>query len=88
MQNDLRVLRVVLVPGVVQGLPCAGDSNGRNQAQTKARPPEDVGERPMVVAGRLERDLARRPERAEHADEPVDLCFGVSNPQTAALATW
>ena len=42
----------------------------------------------MVVAGRLERDLARPPERAEHADEPIDLCFGVGNPQTAALAPW
>ena len=62
MQNDLRVLRIVLVPRVVQGLSRAGDGDRRHQAEMKPGLPEDVGQRPMVVAGRLEGDLARQVE--------------------------
>ena len=86
MQNDLRVLRIVLVPRVVQGLSRAGDGNRRHQAEMKPGLPEDVGQRPMVVAGRLERDLARQVEAAERRDEAVDLGLGVRDAQRTSLA--
>jgi hypothetical protein len=86
MQNDLRVLRVVLVPRVVESLSCAGDGNRGHLAEMKSDVPEDVSQRPMVVAGRLEGDLARQIECAERRNEAVDLGLCVRDAHRTPLA--
>ena len=73
MQNDLRVFRVVLVPRVVQRLPRARDRDRRHQAKLKPGFAEHVGQRPMVVARRLEGDLAGPFQSAERRDEAIEL---------------
>jgi transposase InsO family protein len=64
MQNDLRVLRIVLLPGVVERLACPGDRDRRHQAKMESGLPEPGRERSVVVASRLERDLARLRQRS------------------------
>jgi hypothetical protein len=48
--------------------------------------PEEVAQRPMVVTGRLEGDLARQPECAEHRHEAIDLGLGVRDAHRTPLA--
>ena len=73
VQHDLRVLRIVLVPAVVQGLSGARERERRDQSDVKAAFDQPPGERAMVVAGRLEGGDDRGAELGEIADEAVVL---------------
>ena len=50
MQQDLRILGVVLIPGVIAGIACPGHSQRGNQAQFKSALMQKVGERPVLGA--------------------------------------
>ena len=56
VQDHLGVLRVVLVPTVVQRLPRPGETDRRDQLRLEARHCQGIGERPVVITGGLERD--------------------------------
>lgn len=60
MQNDLSVLRVLLVPTVVQGLACPGEADGGHGLPIEPRLTEMTCQRPVRVAGRLEPDPNRK----------------------------
>ena len=53
---DLRVLRIIFVPTVVQCLACPSETNGGNQLQVEPGLPKVMRQWPMIVAGRLEPD--------------------------------
>ena len=55
-QDDLRILRIILVPAVVQCFSRAGESNGRDELQIEPRGPEGAHQRPVGIARRLEAD--------------------------------
>ena len=76
VQDDLRVLRVVLVPAVVQRLAGAGQRDGGDQPQLEAGREQAIGERPMVVAGRLEADDDRAAEGGQDLHEAVIVGLG------------
>lgn len=54
VQDDLGILRVVLVKTVVQGLLRPGQADRGNQLQLEPRLPEMMRQGPVIVAGRLE----------------------------------
>ena len=56
MKQDLRVLRIVLVPRVMHGFGRTRHSQGRDQLQVKALGLQKVRKLPMVVADGLEDD--------------------------------
>lgn len=59
LQDGLAVLGIVLVPGVVEGLPGPRDGEGGHQMEGKAVLLQVVGQGTMVVARRLKPDEAR-----------------------------
>jgi hypothetical protein len=59
VQNDLRILRVVLVPAVVQSLACPGEADRGDKLEVEPRLSEMMRQRPVIVAGRLEPDPNR-----------------------------
>ena len=56
VEDDLRVLGVVLVPAIVQRLACSGERDRRDEAQLKPRRQQPVRQRAMVITRRLEPD--------------------------------
>ena len=86
VQHDLGVLRVVLVPTVVQGLAGAGEPHGRDQAHGKARLEQAPGNRAVIVAGRLEPAGHRLTEIGQERDQAVVLGTGVEDAQPASSA--
>ena len=56
MQDDLRILGIVLVPAVMQRLAGAGQRDRRDQLQIEASLSEVMRQGAMVVAGCLEPD--------------------------------
>ncbi|GHE62502.1 hypothetical protein GCM10019059_22590 [Camelimonas fluminis] len=54
MQDDLRILRIVFVPSIVQRLSRAGERDRGYQPQLVTIRKKPVSKRAMVVAGRLE----------------------------------
>src|SRR6516165_5736373 len=59
MENDLSVFGIVLVPRVVHGFASAGQSQGRDEVQLESFGVEEVGQSPMVVAGRFKSNANR-----------------------------
>jgi len=59
MQDDLGVLGVVLVPGIVEGIASSGYGYRGNQAKRKALGSKEMGQRTVIVAGGFESDAAR-----------------------------
>lgn len=49
VQDDLGILRVVLVPAIVQGLARSGQSDGRDERQLETSSVEMVRQRSVVV---------------------------------------
>src|SRR5208283_4364871 len=88
MQDHLSVLGIVLVPGVVHGFASAGQSQRRNKLQFEPFRVEEVGERPMVVAGGFKTDTNREPKTVEESSERAEILSRVlhSNPLPAAPA--
>ncbi|GGO33065.1 hypothetical protein GCM10010991_21860 [Gemmobacter aquaticus] len=52
VQNDLRILGIVLVPAVVQRFPRAGESDGRHELEIESRGPEGEHQRLVIVAAK------------------------------------
>ena len=46
VQDDLRILQIVLIPPVVKGLACARERDRGHKPQLKARLKESIGKRP------------------------------------------
>lgn len=71
VQDDLGVLRVVLVPAVVQGFARPGQARRRGKLQFEHGLVEMVRQRSMIVAGRLKADgldtATKRQARSEAA---------------------
>ncbi len=60
MQEDLRILEIVLAPGVVQGVPRACHRQGRNEAELKPAVMQKIREWPVIGAGGFKSDEDRR----------------------------
>ncbi|EGG78645.1 hypothetical protein SXCC_00626 [Gluconacetobacter sp. SXCC-1] len=62
VQDDLRILGIILVPAIVQSFSCAGEGDRRNQARIKPGLHQAPGQWPMIMAGRFEanNDRSRR----------------------------
>ena len=86
VQHDLGVLRVVLVPAVMQGLAGAGERHGRDQAHGKAGLEQAPGNRAVIVAGGLEPAGHRLAEIRKDRDQTVVLGAGVEDAQPASSA--
>lgn len=71
VQDDLSILGIVLVPAVVQSLSRPGERNRGDQPQLEAGRKQSVGERAMVVAGRLEANEDRSPYRRKISNQAV-----------------
>ena len=88
VQDDLRVLGIVLVPPIVQRLPRAGKGHRGDETQLEPRGEQAVSERAVVVAGRLEADDDGSADRGELFGEPVIIRLGREHrhaPATSAL---
>src|SRR6056297_312704 len=84
VQDDLGVLRVVLVPAVVQGLSRPGQTDGRDQLQIEPGLAEMVRQRAMVVAGRLEPDPHRQFVARQGHRQALEVLERVHDRQAAA----
>src|ERR1700730_18360188 len=88
MQNYLRVLRIVLIPGVVHCLAGAGQRQGRNQAQVETLAMKEVGQRSMLVAVCLEPDQSPSAELAQIHAQPLILRQRVGKPKAPPSSRW
>lgn len=59
VQDDLGVLRIVLVPAIVQSFPRSGEADRRDELQLEPLLSKIMGQRPVIVAGSLEPDPHR-----------------------------
>ena len=76
VEDDLRVLGVVLVPAIVQRLACSGERDRRDEAQLKPRRQQPVRQRAMVITRRLEPDDDGTTDGSELLDEAVIVLLG------------
>ena len=60
MQQDLCVLGVVLIPGVIEGIACPGHGQRRNQAQFKPALMQKICKWPVIGAGGFKPNEDRR----------------------------
>src|SRR4029079_13694018 len=86
MPNDLRVLRIVLIPRVVERLARARDGERRHEVQATPGLRQRVRHGSMVIAGRLKGDLTRVRRCAEYGDQTLEVRLGIRDPNDAALA--
>src|SRR5438309_1765996 len=84
VQDHLRVLGIVLAPGVVHRLPHSSQSQGWNQPQLETLSMKKVCQRPMVVAGSLEPDHGARPESAQILSQALVVFQHVRYPKVPA----
>ena len=88
MRHDLRILRVVLIPPIVQRLAGAGQANRRDQLGLEAGAGQMIGECAMVVAVRqsltLERNAHRMPVLLQRVRQPIEVGARVEDRQTSA----
>ena len=85
VQDDLGIFRIVLVPAVMQSLPCSCESNGRDKPQIEARLKQSTCQRSVIIARRLETD---EDGAAEQSDEVIMFRsrLGYDQPAAATLA--
>ena len=84
MQQDLRILRIVLVPGVVHRFPRASHCQRRDQLQVKALAEQEMSQGSVVVASCLEHDVNGHLERMQVIGKPSKLNCRVEQDQTLA----
>lgn len=82
VQDDLRVLRIVLVPAIVQRFPGPGETDRRDELRLEPGRCQVVGQSPVIVTGRLECDADGKIVLRQQRDQPVELGAGVENCQT------
>src|SRR5215207_11135306 len=88
VEDDLRVLRVVLVPGVMQRLAGACHREAGGQSQLEALGAEEVSETAVVIGRWLEGDQALPTERAQVVGEPAELRELVADDHLLTAAVW
>lgn len=73
VQDNLRILRIVFILGVVHRLASAGQRHSGNRPQLEALSAKKIRQRTMIVAGRFETDQRGRIELAQVGDQPLVL---------------
>ena len=68
MQDDLGILRIVLVPAVVEGLAGAGERHARYEPDLESGGNQPVRQDAVIVPSRLETDDHRLAEFAQGGD--------------------
>ena len=76
VQDHLRILGVVLVPTVVQGLAGSSERQRRHQAYTEACFNQASCDRPVIVPRRLEGAHHGSAIPLQHLDQPIMLPHG------------
>ena len=84
MQDDLRVLGIVLVPAVVQGLPGAGERHGRDQPLLEAGQEQAIGQPTAVVTCGVEADHDRTGVGSQDLNEAVMIRLSAQNGEPPA----
>ena len=84
VQDDMGVLRVVLVPAIVERLPGSGERQGRDEADIEPSLEQAPCDRPMVVAGRLEPAGDGTAEFHKQGHEAIMLGLRVEHRQSTA----
>jgi hypothetical protein len=83
VQNDLRILGIVLVPRVVHRLAGAGQRQSRNQPEREALTMKKVRQRTVIVAGCLESDHSRRIESAQLVRQSFEIFQTIGQPEVS-----
>src|SRR3954453_14508660 len=87
VQDDLRVLRVVLVPAVVQSLSGARERHAGDEPHTEPGFDQTVCQNSVIVAGRLEADDDRLLHRLQRGDQLVVIGSGVQDRHAAPASS-
>jgi hypothetical protein len=88
MQDDLGILRIVIVPAVVQCLPRAGQGDRRHQLQVKPCDTQMIHQHPMIVAGGFKTDAHWQAVFLQNRDQPREVVCAIGDREapTAYLA--
>ncbi len=84
VQDHLRVLRIILVPTVVQRFSGPSQGNRGDEAQRESRLEQAECERPVIVARRLEGSDHGPADLPQEIDEAIVLGAGVQHGQSSA----
>src|SRR6185436_17487330 len=74
--DNLTILGIVLIPGVVARLAGASDGDGRDETEIKALLEEEVSQRAVVIAGGFKADPTRRAAAMQESGEALEVGFG------------
>jgi hypothetical protein len=85
VEDDLGVLGVVLVPGVVEGLPGARHRHRRDQAKAEALNLEEVSEGAVIVARGLEGDATAIVTAGEQDGKLGEIFEVIGNPEVSTM---
>src|SRR6266496_2883432 len=86
LQNYCGILGIVLVPGVEHRLAIARLRNGIDAHHLEPFDQQPVGNRTMIVAGRLERHSARTLETVQELEQAIDIGGGIGHPESVLPA--
>ncbi len=86
MKNDLSVLGIVLVPGVVHGLSGTSHSQRRDELQFESLGVEEISQSPMVVAGGLKPNTNRKPQTVKKISESAEVVGSVLDTNSLSAA--
>lgn len=73
VQDDLRILGIILVPAVVESFTCPRKRDRGHEPQRNPSLKQAIGERPMIVAGCFEASHHRPTEGQQSINETVML---------------
>ncbi len=82
MQDNLGILRIILVPSVVDGFALASECHGRDQACLDAGIDQSPGQCPMIITGCLKPRNNRTVESLQPLNKAVVLCALVEHNKT------
>jgi hypothetical protein len=71
VQDDLRILRIVLLPAVVQCLPCSGERDRGDKLQVETCRPQSLHQGSVIVTSRLEPDGDGHLETTQQRDQAL-----------------
>lgn len=84
VQNDLSVLRVILVPAVMQAPRVPGQANGRHKLHVEAGLTEMTSQNAVVIASRLKPDPYRKFVAGRRGDETLEVIKRVQDRHAAS----